>query len=142
MIYTYQLYAGIQNYKKHKLQLFKGIYEDIPSTVKFAPNTIALKSIRYFGFVVGYMACGFIVLFHFILLTLIIIRIIFLQIPYIELVLAITVPVLVGYLLIMVIISSAGNFLFIQDMEGRLNLKNRKVYAIFIYFNFFIGKIC
>jgi len=40
----------------------------------------------------------------------------------------------------MVSISSAGKFFFIQDAEEKLNLKNRKVYAIFVYFNFFAGK--
>lgn len=140
-IFAFQLYIGMQNYKKHKLQLFKGIYEDVPSAANFKPNTIAAKSVHYSGFLVGYMAWGFIIVFHMIFFLLSAIRIISLQIRYFELILAFTVPVLVVYLLKMVSTSSAGKFLFIQDMEDKLNLKNRKVYAIFIYFNFFAGKI-
>jgi hypothetical protein len=140
-IFGCQLFIGMQNYKKHKLQLFKGIYEDVPSAANFNPNSIASKSIHYSGFLVGYMAWGFIICFHLIFFTLSAIRIISLQIRYFEIILAITVPVLVVYLLKMVSISSAGKFLFIQDMEEKLNLKNRKIYAIFIYFNFFAGKI-
>jgi hypothetical protein len=41
----------------------------------------------------------------------------------------------------MVSTSSAGKFLFIQEADEKLNLKNRKTYAIFLYFNFFAGKI-
>ena len=29
VLFGFQLFIGMQNYKKHKLQLFKGIYEDI-----------------------------------------------------------------------------------------------------------------
>jgi len=140
-IFSFQLYIGIQNYKKHKLQLYKGIYEDVPSAANFSPNGIASRSVHYSGFLVGYMAWGFIICFHLIFFILSAIRVISLQIRYFELLLAITVPVLVVYLLKMVSMSSAGKFLFIQDMEEKLNLKNRKVYAIFIYFNFFAGKI-
>ncbi len=140
-IFAYQLLIGMQNYKKHKLQLFKGIYEDVPSANNFNPNSIASKSIHYSGFLVGYMAWGFIICFHLIFFTLAAIHIISLQIRYFEIILAVTVPVLVIYVLKMVSISTAGKFLFIQDMEEKLNLKNRKTYAIFIYFNFFAGKI-
>jgi len=140
-LYALQLYLGIKNYKRHKLQLFKGIYEDVPSAANFNPSSIAAKSVHYSGFLVGYMAWGFIICFHIIFFIFSLIHIISLQIRYFELVLAITVPVLVVYLLRMASTSSAGKFLFIQDMDEKLNLKNRKVYAIFVYFNFFAGKI-
>ena len=140
VIYVYQLFLGMKNYKKHKLQLLRGIYEDVPSTQNFKANSIAAKSVHYSGFLVGYMAWGFVICFHLIFFIMIIIRIASLQIRYFEIVLAFTVPVLVVYLLKMVSISSAGKFFFIQDAEEKLNLKNRKVYAIFVYFNFFAGK--
>jgi hypothetical protein len=141
MLYGFQLYVGMQNYKKHRKALYKGIYEDVPSAANFKPNAIAAKSVHYSGFLVGYMAWGFVICFHLILLILSFIRIISLQLQYIELILAVTVPVLVVYLLKMVSTSSAGKFLFIQDTNEKLNLKNRKTYAIFLYFNFFAGKI-
>ncbi len=139
-LFLAQLFLGIKNYKRHKLQLFRGIYEDVPSAANFNPNAIAAKSVHYSGFLVGYMAWGFVICFHLIFFILATIHIITLQIRYFELILAITVPVLLVYLLKMVGTSSAGKFLFIQDMDEKLNLKNRKVYAIFIYFNFFAGK--
>lgn len=139
-IYGFQLYLGMQNYKKHRKDLYKGIYEDVPSAANFTPNSIASKSVHYSGFLVGYMAWGFVICFHLIFLILSLIRIISLQLRYIEFVLAFTVPVLVVYLLKMVSTSSAGKFFFIQDMDEKLNLKNRKTYAIFVYFNFFAGK--
>ena len=30
-IFAFQLFVGMKNYKRHKLQLFKGIYKEIPS---------------------------------------------------------------------------------------------------------------
>jgi len=122
------------------ISFIRGIYEDVPSTQNFKANSIAAKSVHYSGFLVGYMAWGFVICFHLIFFIMIIIRIASLQIRYFEIVLAFTVPVLVVYLLKMVSISSAGKFFFIQDAEEKLNLKNRKVYAIFVYFNFFAGK--
>ena len=130
----------MQNHKKHKLQLYQGIYEDVPSAMNFNPNAIAAKSVHYSGFLVGYMAWGFVICFHLILFATLCVRVIALQMRYVEVILAITVPVLVFYLLKMVGTSSAGKFLFISDTDTKLNLKNRKTYAIFIYFNFFAGK--
>ena len=141
-IFAFQLFLGIQNYKRHKLQLFKGIYEDVPSASNFNLSSIASKSVHYSGFLVGYMAWGFIICFHLIFFILSAIRIVALQIRYFEILLAVTVPVLVVYLLKMVSTSSAGKFFFIQDRKAKLNLTNRKVYAIFVYFNFFAGEYC
>jgi hypothetical protein len=134
VISVFHLFYGINNYKKHKLQLFKGIYEDISSATNFTSNTIASNSIRYFGFLVGHMTCGFLVLFHLIFFFLIAIRIISSSIHYNELVFTIIIPVLVVYSLITVGISTAARFLFIQNI-------NRKIYAIFVYFTFFAGKM-
>jgi hypothetical protein len=140
-IITLQLCIGLQNYKKHKLQLFKGIYEEIPSALNFKSNAIASNSVHYFGLLVGHIACGFVILFHLIIFISCAGRILFLQIPYIELLLTITIPVLVLYQLTMVMLSSAGKFIFIQNTQESLNLTHRKVYANFVYFSFFIGKI-
>lgn len=140
VLYAFQLCLGLQNYKKHRKQLYKGIYEDVPSAQNFKPNSIAAKSVHYSGFLVGYMAWGFIICFHLIFIILTAIRLISLQMRYIEIILAVCVPVLVLYLLKMVSTSSAGKFLFIQEVDEKLNLKNRKTYAIFVYFNFFAGK--
>ncbi|CAF1180370.1 unnamed protein product [Rotaria sp. Silwood1] len=137
IIYAFQLFLGIQNYKKHKLDLFKGIYEDVPSPANFRPNAIVSKSVHYSGFLVGYMAWGFLICFHLIFLFLSFIRFITFQMRYFELVLAITVPVTVVYLLKMVTASSAGKFLFMQSDYEKINIDNRKTYAIFVYFNFF-----
>jgi hypothetical protein len=141
MILMYQLYLGIVNYKKHKLELYKGIYENVPSPLNFTSNTIASNSIRYFGFLVGHMACGFIILFHLIFILLIGIRIIYLRIRYFELILSVIVPLFVIYLLIMISISTIGKYLLIQHLEGSIGLRNRKFYSIFVYFIFIIGKI-
>jgi hypothetical protein len=130
----------MNNYKKHKLQLFIGIYQDIPSAVNFNPNAIASNSIRYFGFLVGHITCGFLTLFHFIFFFLIAIRIISSRIHYNPLVFTIIIPAFVAYLLTTVGISTAAKFLFIQDIS-RFNLKNGKMYAIFVYWTFFAGKI-
>ncbi|CAF4013125.1 unnamed protein product, partial [Rotaria sordida] len=137
ILYGYQLCIGMQKYKKHKLQLNKGIYSEIPSEKKFKLSSIASNSVHYSGFLVGYMAWGFVICFHLILLILIGIRILTFQIRYIELVLAIIVPILVIYLLKMLSMRSAGKFLFIQNLDNKRKLECGKIYAIFLYFSFF-----
>lgn len=141
IIYGFQLFVGMQNYKKHKLELYQGIYVDVPRSDDSKPNSIAANSVHYSGFLVGYMAWGFVICFHFILLLLIGIRILSLQIRHVEIALAIIVPILVIYLLKMLSMASAGKFLFIQKLDDKLNLKSRQTYAIFLYFSFFAGKI-
>jgi hypothetical protein len=140
IIFAFQLYLGMHNYERHKLQLFQGIYKNIPSAAHFEPNVIALQSVHYSGFLVGYMAWGFIICFHLIFFVLIAIQIIFTKTRYAQIVLDITVPLLVIYILKLTILSSAGQFLYINKMYKKLHLKNRKVYALFIYFTFFAGK--
>ncbi|CAF1115140.1 unnamed protein product [Rotaria sordida] len=137
ILYGYQLCIGMQKYKKHKLQLNKGIYSEIPSEKEFKLSSIASNSVHYSGFLVGYMAWGFVICFHLILLILIGIRILTFQIRYIELVLAIIVPILVIYLLKMLSMRSAGKFLFIQNLDNKRKLECGKIYAIFLYFSFF-----
>ena len=139
-LYASQLFIGMKNYKKHKKQLFKGIYEDIPSPANFRSSSIASKSVHYSGFLVGYMAWGFLICFHLIFFIMSALHFVSLQIRYIEVILAVTVPILVVYMLKMVTTSSAGKFLFIHDLDEKLNLTNRKTYAIFVYFNFFAGR--
>lgn len=142
LIYAGQLFLGMQNYKKHKMDLYKGIYDDVPSATNFKANSIVSKSAHYSGFLVGYMAWGFLISFHLILVVLSFIRIISFQMRYVELILAITVPVIVVYLLKMVSASSAGTLCFMQIDGDKVNLNNRKTYAVFLYFNFFAGKFC
>ncbi|CAF5136422.1 unnamed protein product, partial [Rotaria magnacalcarata] len=132
IIYGLQLFIGMQNYKKHKLQLYKGIYVDVPPATNFKRSSIASNSVHYSGFLVGYMAWGFVICFHLILIILIGVRILTFQIRQIELALAIIVPVLLIYLLKMLSMTSAGKFLFIQKLDNKLNLKSRKTYAIFV----------
>ncbi|CAF1562766.1 unnamed protein product [Rotaria magnacalcarata] len=137
ILYGFQLFLGMQNYKKHKMELFRGIFDDVPSPSNFKPNSIVSKSVHYSGFLVGYMAWGFLITFHLILLILSFIRIISFQMRYVELILAITVPVTVVYLLKMVGASTAGTLCFMRLDDEKVNLDNRKTYAIFLYFNFF-----
>lgn len=131
----------MKNYKKHKLELYQGICADIPLAINFKPSSIASNSVHYSGFLVGYMAWGFVICFHVVLILLIGIRVLSLQIRHVEIVLSIVVPILVIYLLKMLSMTSAGKFLFIQRLDDKLNLKSRKTFAVFLYFSFFAGRI-
>ncbi|CAF1222632.1 unnamed protein product [Didymodactylos carnosus] len=128
----------MQNYKKHKKELFQGIPSiDIPLPKGMKNNSVASKSVHYSGFLVGYMAWGYIICFHVLFFVLGMLRLIRARIRHIELLMTIIVPILVVYLMKLVMVSSVGKFIFIQDLGEKLNLKNRKTYAIFVYFNFF-----
>lgn len=131
----------MKNYKRHKIELYQGICTDIPLAFNFQPSSIASNSVHYSGFLVGYMAWGFVICFHLVLVILIGIRVLSLQIRYIEFALSIIVPILVIYLLKMLSMTSAGKFLFIQKLDNKLNLQSRKTFAVFLYFSFFAGKI-
>jgi hypothetical protein len=139
-IYGIQLLVAIQNYKKHKRQLYKGIYEDIPLANNFKLNDMASSSVHYSGFLVGYMAWGFFICFHSVLIILILIRLVSLRHPYVQIFLTISVPIFIVYLLKMTSMKFIGQLLFTQKFHTKLRLKNRMTYAIFVYFSFFAGK--
>jgi hypothetical protein len=139
-LYASQLFIGMKTYKKHKLLSYQGIYLDIPAASNFEASYIASNSVHYSGFLVGYMAWGFFICFHLILLIAILIRVLSLQIRQFELALSIVVPIFVIYLLKLLGMTSAGKFIFIQKLDNKLNLRSRKMYAVFVYFSFFAGK--
>ncbi len=146
IIYGIQLLLGMQQYKNDKRELQKKVDNKIPPIEYFDPNLIASNSVHYSGFLVGYMAWGFVICFHLILLILIGLRILYLQIHHIEIVLGIIVPIILIYLLKMVSMTTIGKYLFIQNKEkekkdDKRALKTLSAYAIFMYFIFFAGKI-
>jgi hypothetical protein len=138
--YVIQLLLGMQQFKVDKKKLFK----KIPCKGTFDPQTIAQNSVHYSGFLIEYMAWGFVLCFHLILFFGIIIRILWSQIRHRELLLAIIVPIILMSRLRASIIAVIGAVLFNKqkkkkaDDDGRLN--NPGAYAIFIYFMFFAGK--
>lgn len=130
----------MQNYKKHKLQLYRGIFVDIPSAKFFESDYIASNSVHYSGFLVGYMAWGFVICFHLILVIAIGFKVLSLQVRSFEIALTIIVPITVVYLLKLLGMKSAGKFVFIPEDCKKLTSESRKTYAIFVYFSFFAGK--
>ena len=140
ILYATQLFIGMQNYKKHKLQLYKGIYVDIPAASFFPADFIASNSVHYSGFLVGYMAWGFVICFHLVLLIAIGFKVLSLQIRAFEAALTIIVPICVIYSLKLLSMKSAGKFLFIRGKKKKFTSQSRKIYAIFVYFSFFAGK--
>lgn len=141
VIYGFQLFLGMRTYQQHRSELYKAIYVSVPSASNFKARAIAANSVHYSGFLVGYMAWGFVICFHLILFLLIAVRLISLQIRHIEIALAVVVPVLVIYLLKMFSTQLAGTMFFIQQLDDKISLKSRKTYALFVYFSFFAGEI-
>ena len=145
LIFACQLFYGMKNYKEHKQQLYKGIDEDIPLVTHFSSYRIASDSVHYSGFLVGYMAWGFVICFHAILLFSIIIRLIFSRSYDIETMLSVIVPIFIFYFLKSTFLRSISNILFTSSTERSLPkstimiLKKRKSYATFLYFSFFAG---
>ncbi|CAF4670266.1 unnamed protein product [Rotaria sp. Silwood1] len=137
IIYGFQLLIGMQYYKKHKQDLYKGMSMDIPLPRNISWDSMVSHSVHYAGFLVGYMAWGFVICFHFIFLILIGIRIISLQSHPVELGLGIIVPILVIYLLKMLMMTSIGKIIFTKHSKDIDDMKNPKTYAIFVYFSFF-----
>ncbi|CAF3157984.1 unnamed protein product, partial [Rotaria sp. Silwood2] len=136
-VFGFQLLIGMNNYKRHRLQINKNIYLEVPQLKISELDSVVSKSLRYSGFLIGYMAWGFVICFHLILLLLISIRILLFKIRHIELILAIIVPVLIIYVLTMLSMKSIGKFLFIQNIDKKPMLKCGKLYEIFAYFSFF-----
>jgi len=142
IVYGIQLLFGMQQYKNDKKELEKKIL--LRKYVN--PSSTASDSVHYPGFLVGYMAWGFVISFHLILLILIGIRVLYLQIHHVKMAFSIIIPVIIIYLLKSVTLTTIGEILFISRKKkdkkvDKPKLKNPSSYAIFIYFVFFAGKI-
>lgn len=141
IIYGVQLLFGIQQYKIHKTELQKNINHRIPPIEYFDRDLIASNSVHYPGFLIGYLAWGFVLCSHLILAILIGIRIIYLNIRYATLVLGVIVPILMLYLLKTVSMRRSGDSLLIRrnKTNDKCALKHPRCYARYIYFMFFAG---
>jgi cytochrome c oxidase subunit IV len=138
-----QLSQGLSCYKSHKLQIYKGIYMDIPSSKCFDPGSMAADSVHYSGFLIGYMAWSFVICFHMIFFILVTVRIVSLHIPNANLIFTIVVPGLVFYLLKRCAISFAGEYVLATKKDGGTEKdisKRREFYSTLIYFSFFAGE--
>jgi hypothetical protein len=143
ILFGFQLFIGIRIYKKHRIELYRGIYRDIPSAANYQSSKMVANSVHYSGFLVGYMAWGFVICFHVTLVIFTAIRSYSSESRHTELGLIILAPVLVVYLLKMTFMRSAAKILFVHETDNPLirdKLKNRGIYAIFVYFMFFAGK--
>jgi hypothetical protein len=139
ILFSFQLFKTMKNYKKHKLQLYKGFYEEIPSGINFDLNSNARDSIHYPGFLVGYVVWGFIIYFHLILIILTVIQTTLFD-QFIKVLFDFIVPILVIYLLSIISMSLSGQLMFIGMLDQKPILKKRQTHAIILYFYFFAGK--
>jgi hypothetical protein len=141
-------------YRHDRRKLEKGKHKEIPMIKYFKPSVIAGNSVHYSGFLVGYMAWGFVICFHLILLIAIIMRLLPSPHPHIQLALGITVPIIVIYFLKRMTVTTVGEYFFVRvkkdkhdkhtskkDQNYELTLKNTENYEIFVYFMLFAGKI-
>jgi len=154
IIYGGQLLYGMKMYRHDRRKLEKGKHKEIPMIKYFKPSVIAGNSVHYSGFLVGYMAWGFVICFHVILLIAIIMRLLPSPHPHIQLALGIIVPIIVIYFLKRIIMTTVGEYFFVRvkkdkhdkhtskkDQNYELTLKNTENYEIFVYFMLFAGKI-
>jgi len=141
IIYGIQLSLGLKQYKIDRNKIINKIYKGILSIEDFKPSIMASSSSHYPGFLVAYMAWGFVIFFHFILLILIGIQILSSQIRHVQIALGIVVSVIISHLFKTAGTVKVGKYLFIQKKDDKRELKSPEIYAIFTYFIFFAGKI-
>ncbi len=140
LLHSLQLLAGMANYREHKKQLRQGIFEDIPWISSQKEYSIMGTSVKYSGFLVGYIAWGFVISFHIILFVLGLICLLLIRISSAQLLVGVLVPVIVVCCLrsgsLAVIIRCISS----KDDNKTLKEENRRSYAILVYFGFFASK--
>ena len=107
----------MQNYKRHKLQVYMGEYKDIPNFNELSKNKTTSYSFHYPGFLVGYMAWGYTICFHLVLVVCIMLRLVPLNNLYLQVVLTIAVPIVVVYFLKTRSISCLSRYVFTNVTE-------------------------
>jgi hypothetical protein len=119
IIYGGQLLYGMKMYRHDRRKLEKGKHKEIPMIKYFKPSVIAGNSVHYSGFLVGYMAWGFVICFHVILLIAIIMRLLPSPHPHIQLALGIIVPIIVIYFLKRIIMTTVGEYFFVRVKKDK-----------------------
>ena len=151
-IFIVQLIIGIQNFKRHKLQLHKRAgCEEIPSLKSLPKNKIASNALHYPGFLVAYMAWGFTICFHCLLIIAISFRMISFNNFYLQIALTLAIPIIIIYLVKIYSMSCCSQYAFTVEMDdddnassqqpARLNLNNPHWYVFLLYITFFAGML-
>ncbi|KAI0986633.1 hypothetical protein GJ496_007339 [Pomphorhynchus laevis] len=138
VVFAVQMFHSMKQYRANKLMMYKGIFEDIPSARHLEPSKMIAQSVHYSGFLIGYMAWGFIIVFYLALIVTCTVSILFRQrIEYIATAIAFLVPVFMIYALKILLVRSTSKAVFTQGFGSKMALNNRRIHAVFVYFNFF-----
>lgn len=129
IIYVLHLWFTLRNYQIHRNQLFRKPY---PHKIQLMGQSSVAKSLRYFGYLTGYMTCGFLVWFHLIVFLLLSMKVIALKIPFIESLFATILPIFIIYMSINAIIWFAAQNSLVQQHPA--------LYAVLLYIFFLFGK--
>ncbi|KAL7668127.1 hypothetical protein ACOME3_008842 [Neoechinorhynchus agilis] len=120
IVFSVQLVNSIKQYRSNKLMMFKAVFEDIPSARYLKPNKIVAQSVHYSGFVIGYTAWGFVILFHTLLIIASTISVTLSQrVPLFEIVMTFITPIVVIYILKLLLVRSATRVTFTQGLNQR-----------------------
>lgn len=135
-----QLFLGLKSIKSKLLKLYKGNFEDV-ALKKFMKNyEIANSNTHLSGFLIGYLAWGYIFIFSIIFLLALFIIIIdqYVKAEAILTVFMKILPFLLVFLITILMDYIFSRFIFLQNNAKVLALNNYKSYAVYLYLTFFL----
>ncbi len=146
IIYGIQLFLGMKQFRKDKQEPSKISKKKKSKKKDSNSGSFVADSIHFPGFLIGYMAWGFVICFHLILFIFILIRITILQVAHIVTIMKVIVPLVVLYWSKKVIVKTIGEYLSISLPRKQQKTTSHRMndpgnYAIYIYFILFAGKI-
>ncbi|CAF0764307.1 unnamed protein product [Brachionus calyciflorus] len=138
-IYVTQLLLGIRSFHTNVLNGYRGVYENIPSPKKLSNGDIALSSLHYSGYTIGYMLWGYLILFEISLVMILVVKVLIHFYFIAENLAKIILPILTIYLLKRILMWYLCSYLVSDSnsMTQQFVLKNKKFYFILNHFNFF-----
>ncbi|KAI0985416.1 hypothetical protein GJ496_010760 [Pomphorhynchus laevis] len=137
LIFSVQIYYGLQRMQSHFLDAYKGRYDDIPPLGNFTASEIIEKSAHYAGYVVGYATWGYFILFKTVFFVSIVLQsLLSLNVYWLSKLFNYCVPLLLMYALKSTAIGLMSKFLFLSPADRpQIVLQCPYFFGSFSYFN-------
>ncbi|CAF2102485.1 unnamed protein product [Rotaria magnacalcarata] len=135
-----QLLVMLAGIRRNLLQAYRGDDSEIPRRVSSANVNYVTGTFHFAGYLIGYVIVGYIFLavFLFIIIMSIDAFITYGSVKFLESILRIIVPTSLLVIFKIYLNKFLSKYIFLQYHGDVLSINNRRVFMVFIYFNFFL----
>ena len=138
-----QLLVLLNSIRRNLLQVFRGDNSEIPRRDAKLNVNYACQNIHFAGYLIGYVLWGYALLGVFAIVVVFLVNLVIVDeiVSLMELTLKIAIPPLLFAIFQYYLNKILGQYVFLQDSGAVLSINHRRIFMLFLYFNFFLDAL-